>query len=35
MSIRASRSVTRIITPSMDKAKKWLKEHGQMLEEEI
>ena len=28
-------SIVRANTPTMEKAKDWLKEHGQMLEEEI
>jgi predicted metal-dependent hydrolase len=28
-------SIVRAKTPTMDKAKSWLREHGQMLEEEI
>jgi predicted metal-dependent hydrolase len=28
-------SIVRAKTPTMDKAKAWLKEHGQFLEEEV
>jgi predicted metal-dependent hydrolase len=28
-------SIVRAKTPTMDKAKSWLREHGQILEEEI
>jgi predicted metal-dependent hydrolase len=28
-------TIVRVKTPTMDKAKDWLKEHGQILEEEV